>query len=61
MSESDLENMINKTLFAQTISVRGNALGDDFGTSIIAKDASLINIDIQDEAERLSQELEDLL
>ena len=61
MSESDLENMINKTLFAQTISVRGNALGDDFGTSIIAKDASLVNIDIQDEAERLSQVLEDLL
>lgn len=61
MNESDLENMINKTLFAQTISVRGNALGDDFGTGIIAKDARLVNIDVQDEAEKLSHELEELL
>ena len=60
-NEDDLENMINKTLFTQTISVRGNALGDDFGTSIIAKEAKLVNIDVQDEAEKLSHELEDLL
>jgi replication factor A1 len=61
MSENDLENMINKTLFAQTISIRGNALGDDFGTSIISKDAEMVSMSIQDEAEKLSNELEDLL
>lgn len=61
ITENDLENMINKTLFAQTVNVRGNALGDDFGTSIIAKDAKIVDIDVQDEAEKLSQKLEDLL
>ncbi|KYK23357.1 hypothetical protein AYK24_01045 [Thermoplasmatales archaeon SG8-52-4] len=60
IGENDLDNMLNKTLFAHSISVRGNALGDDFGTSIIAKEAKLVNIDVQDEAEKLSQELEAL-
>jgi replication factor A1 len=61
MNESDLDEIANKTLFTQTISIQGNALGDDFGTSVIAKDAKLIHINIQEEAERLTNELEDLL
>jgi replication factor A1 len=61
MSESDLDEIANKTLFTQTISIQGNALGDDFGTSVIAKDVKLVHINIQEEAERLTNELEDLL
>ena len=61
MNENALLDEINKTLFAHKISMRGNALGDEFGTSLIARDAKLVEIDIKEEAEKLSQELEDLL
>jgi len=61
MNEDDLINEINKTLFARKISLRGNALGDEFGTSMIVKDTKLVDVDVKEEAERLSQELEDLL
>ena len=61
MNENALLDEINKTLFAHKISTRGNALGDEFGTSLIARDAKLVDVDIKEEAERLSQELEDLL
>lgn len=61
MDEDNLIEDINKKLFARRISLQGNALGDEFGTSLIAKDAKLVDYDIQDEAEKLSRELEDLL
>lgn len=51
---------INKTLFAHRINLRGNALGDDFGITIIAKEAKLADIDIEAESDRLSKELEEL-
>ena len=60
MSEDTLIEDINKKLFAHKISLTGNALGDEFGTSLIAKDAELVNINVSEEAERLSQELEEL-
>ena len=52
---------INNALFAHKIILQGNALGDEFGTSLIAKEAKLIDVDIKEEAEKLSQELEELL
>ena len=61
MSEDALLEEINKTLFARKISLQGNALGDDFGTNLIAKDVELVKIDVNEEAEKLSQKLEDLL
>ena len=61
MGDDALLDEINKTLFARKISMQGNALGDEFGTSLIARDVKLINIDIKEEVERLSQDLEDLL
>ena len=61
MNESVLLDEINKMLFAHKISMRGNALGDEFGTSLIAREAKLVEVDVKEEAERLSQELEDLL
>ncbi len=52
---------INKKFFAHRISLQGNALGDEFGTSLIARNAKFVDYDIQKEAEKLSQKLEDLL
>ena len=51
---------INKKLFAHVILVRGNALSDNFGTTIIAKDASINDYDIKKESERIYKELEEI-
>ena len=61
MDENELLNGINKTLFARRISLRGNALGDDFGTNIIAKDVKFVDIDLKEEADKLFKEVEELL
>ena len=61
MKDDDLLDEINKALFAQKISIKGNALGDEFGTNLIARDAKLVDFDVAKEAEKLSYELEDLL
>ena len=60
MSEDLLLEEFNKTLFARTISLQGNALGDEFGTTVITKNAQLVDVDIKEETARLSQELEGL-
>jgi len=52
---------INKMLFAHRISLQGNALGDEFGTSLIARNAKLVDYNLKQEAEKLAEELEDLL
>ena len=61
MDEDTLLEDINKKFFAHRINLQGNALGDEFGTSLIARNAKLVDYDIKKEAEKLSQELEDLL
>lgn len=61
MDENELLNNINKTLFAHRISLRGNALGDEFGTNIIAKDVKLVDFDLKEEADKLFKEVEELL
>lgn len=61
MSEDALIEKINKTLFAHKISIQGNALGDEFGTSLIAKNVKFVDFDMEEEAEKLSQEVEELL
>lgn len=61
IDENELLNDINKTLFTQRVSLRGNALGDEFGTNIIAKDVKLVEFDIKDDAEKLFKEIEELL
>jgi len=58
--ENALINEINKLLFAQRINIQGNALGDNFGTTIIVKEIKIVDVDIIEEAERLFQELEEL-
>jgi replication factor A1 len=58
--DRQMEEM-NSILFGHRVSLRGNALGDQFGVTMIARDADRADFNISGEAERLSQELEDLL
>jgi len=57
--ERQMEEM-NMVLFGHRVSLRGNALGDQFGVTIIARDAARADFNIPGEAERLSQDLEEL-
>jgi len=52
MSEDETINDLTKKLFAQRIQVIGNALTDDFGTTLIAKDAEIIKINIKEKSEK---------
>jgi hypothetical protein len=40
--------------------LQGNALGDEFGTTIIARDAKIVDIDVEAESRKLFEELEEL-
>jgi replication factor A1 len=55
-----LVDEIHTRLFARRVTLQGNALGDDYGTTVIARNADLVKVDIQQESERLSRELEEL-
>ena len=60
MDENVLDEKMEKLLFAHRINLKGNALGDSFGTTIIVKDIEFIDIDIKEESGKLYQELERL-
>jgi replication factor A1 len=60
MDEDSMIEDINKKLFSHRISLQGNALADEFGTTLIARNANLVDYDIKVEADKLSQELEEL-
>jgi len=59
--DDHLVEEMNTLLFGHRISVQGNALGDQFGVTVIARDAKRSDFDVAMEAERLSQELEEFL
>jgi len=59
--DDHLVEEMNTLLFGHRISVQGNALGDQFGVTVIARDAKRSDFDVAIEAERLSQELEEFL
>jgi len=61
MSEEEVLDEMKNKLFAKNIRLKGNALSDEFGTSIVAKDAEFVDFDIAKEAEKLTSELGDLL
>jgi ssDNA-binding replication factor A large subunit len=63
MSSPDdgLVEEMNTMLFGHRVSLQGNALGDQFGVTVIAREAKRADFDVAAEAERLSQELEELL
>ena len=60
MNDEDLISEMNKKLFSQKINMKGNALGDNFGTTFIPKEVELVDVKIEEEAEKLSEEMEDL-
>jgi len=51
---------LNKQFFGHRVRLQGNALGDNFGVTLIAREATSADFNIATEAERLSQELEEL-
>ncbi|VVB59508.1 Single-stranded DNA binding protein Ssb [uncultured archaeon] len=59
--DDGLVEEMNSMLFGHRISLQGNALGDQFGVTLIVRDAKRADFNITAEAERLSQELEELL
>jgi replication factor A1 len=62
LTESDgMVEEMNSILFGHRISLQGNALGDEFGVTLIARDAKKADFNVAVEAERLSQELEEFL
>ena len=60
MEEESLFEKINNLFFAKKIDIKGNALGDNFGTTIIVKDINFINIDIMKKSSELYKQLEEL-
>jgi replication factor A1 len=60
-ADEGLVEEMNTVLFGHRICVRGNALGDQFGVTMIARDASRADFDVAAQAEQLSRELEELL
>ncbi|MEM4258466.1 MAG: hypothetical protein QXL17_04870 [Candidatus Thermoplasmatota archaeon] len=52
---------IEKMLFARTVHIKGNALGDDFGITLIPEEIKLFEYDMATESEKLLEELEELV
>ena len=61
LDETELMDKIIKKIFTQNIIIQGNALGDEYGTSIIAKNVETVEINLEEEAEKIMNSLEDLL
>jgi len=60
-NDDDVVEEMNTALFGHRINLQGNALGDEFGVTVIARDVKRADFDVAAEAERLSQELEEML
>jgi replication factor A1 len=58
-NDDSIVNEINKIFFARRLKIKGNAFGDSFGTTVIAQDVSIIEVDIEDEADALLQKMEE--
>ena len=60
ISNDELIKEITDKIFTKRMIITGNALSDNFGTTLIAKDADIVNIDINKEIKKINQELEGL-
>ena len=61
MKQDELLNEINSKLFGMQISLRGNALSDDFGITFIPSNGEILEINVEEEAEKIANGLEDIL
>jgi len=60
-NDDSLVEEMNTVLFGHRVSLQGNALGDQYGVTMIVRDAKRADFDIAAEAERLASELEELV
>ncbi|UCE73604.1 MAG: hypothetical protein JSV56_11340 [Methanomassiliicoccales archaeon] len=58
MDHSVIEDELKKLLIATPIRITGDATSDDFGIMLISKDAQLMSIDVQAEAQAMLEKLE---
>lgn len=52
-------DLIVETLFARQLTLRGNALNDTFGTTFIVSKVNVVDVDVEAEANKLADELEE--
>ena len=50
--------LLRERLLTKRVALRGNALGDEFGTTLIARDAKVVDLDVRKEALELLQKME---
>lgn len=60
IDEKDLTNEIHKKLFAKKVKMIGNGLNDSFGIRFIPEKIDFVGLDLEKEAEKLFESLEEL-
>ncbi|HEC81664.1 MAG TPA: DNA-binding protein [Thermoplasmatales archaeon] len=50
--------LLNDKLLTERVVLRGNALGDEFGTTLIAREVRIVDVDVRKEALELLQKME---
>jgi len=53
-----IEKEIEDKIFTKTMSICGDAFSDEYGTTLLVKDAEILEIDISQEAEKILSEVE---
>lgn len=61
MKPEDLEHKIHNKIFTRHMVIKGNALSDNFGTTIIPKDAGLVEFDVEKESQKILEGLGEIL
>jgi len=60
MNPEELQSLLYETFFAKKISMKGNALQDNFGSTFLADSIDVISVDIEKEVEHVRELLEEL-
>ncbi len=60
IDEEELNDEIHKKLFAKQIKMKGNGLSDTYGTRFLPEKIEFIDIDLEDEAEKILDSLEEI-
>ena len=60
MGADETRHLLEKTLLTRKILLKGNAIGDEFGTTLIAKGAEIIDEDVKEKALDLLERLREI-
>jgi len=60
MGRDKVMEILEKNLLTKRVLLKGNAIGDDFGTTLIAKEIEVLDVDLKGEALNLLQRLEEI-